>query len=111
MAGTKHLELYQGDDYPLRLEFENLDGSSQDVSGFTYRAQIRRAATSPGAPLATFDVDLAQAASGVVELLLPSDQTAGLPARCVWDLEETDDNGIVTTLMAGAVTVEREVTR
>lgn len=109
-VGTYPLSLYQGDDHELRVEFQDADEAALDVSDYSFRAQIRRHPTSATA-LADADVDLTDAADGVVVVRFASADTSGLPATGWWDFEQTDVDGLVTTLMRGEVTVTREVTR
>lgn len=110
-APTDHpLALYQGDDHTITLEFQQEDETAEDVSTYAYRAQIRRTATHPEA-LAEADIDMSSAADGLVVVKFLAADTGGLPTAGVWDLEETNPDGDVATILRGAVTVEREVTR
>lgn len=80
-----------------------------DVSAYTWEAQIR-ATTGADTVLASWTIDDTNAASGEVELSLPGETTADLPATCVWDLQGTA-GGEVTTVLKGTIVVEAEVTR
>jgi hypothetical protein len=103
------LALYQGDTWMLRVDFEDADASPLDVSACSFRVQIRQ--TTASAVLAAPAVDVSDAATGTVRFSLTDVETAALSDRAVWDLEQTDGDGIVTTLVYGQVRTGREVTR
>ncbi len=105
------IELVRGDDYDLELTFKtSASGAVIPLTGRSYRAQVRRLA-SDDALLATFTVDTARLADGVVRLSLPRTITATLPRTAVWDCEETGTDAKVRTILAGPVGALGQVTR
>ncbi len=104
------IELVRGDDYDLELTFKTPTGAVISLTGRSYRAQIRRLATDDEL-VATFTLDTARLADGVVRLSLPRTTTATLPRTAVWDCEETGTDGKVRTILAGPVGVLGQVTR
>ncbi len=104
------IELVRGDDYDLELTFKTPTGAVIPLTGRTYRAQVRRLPTDDEL-LATFTVDTARLADGVVVLRLPKTVTATLPRTAVWDCEETGTDSKVRTILAGPMNVIHEVTR
>lgn len=86
-------------------------GSSPiDISGRTYRAQIRETKDS-GSIAASFTCVVTDAAAGQVTCTLSAAATANLlPQVYYWDFEETN-GGVVSTILAGSVTVLADVTR
>ena len=115
------LNVYCGDRFQHTLEFvDDLTLLPVDVSGFTYRAQIRSAQTDT-AIMATFSFDLSMAAFGLVTMtLLPAVTTALLlPAEnkstkaATWDVELTEiaDTTNVLTPFAGPVSIHLDRTR
>lgn len=107
MPAKRDLNLFQGDDYAHVVTFEDAAGAPFPMPG-TYLAQIRLVYAS--AVLATFTVDVTDQATGVLRLHLPAAVVASLPEAARWDLQRTSD-GVVSTLLYGAVNTQREVTR
>lgn len=79
-----------------------------DVSARTYTAQLR--STPDGAVVATFTIDMASAASGVVGFSLADTTTDDLAGAYVWDFQQ-DTGGVIRTLMGGSFVVNKDVTR
>jgi hypothetical protein len=108
MPARADLRIYQGDDYGAVVTVNG--GTPPDViAGYTAKAQIRED-TADACPDVAAEIS-AQVASPVVNLAIPSAVTANLCGQYVWDLELTDPDGIVTTILAGNVVVTSEVTR
>lgn len=113
IPGTYDISLYQGDSYygPL-ITLPDLSGfgGPVDLTTATVTAQIRAKETAPDA-LATFGVDVVDAGARQIRLTLDAEDTAALVAKKgVWDLQVAEDPWIGTVLK-GAVTISREVTR
>lgn len=106
---THNLELYAGDDYGLVVTFTDPDAVPLNLSGLTFRSQVRMYESDPTIR-ASFTVDSSAASTGVIGLSLAKEITVDL-GDGVWDLEQTDGTGKVQTLLAGKVTVRLEVTR
>lgn len=100
---TVDLKLYEGDDFSMDIVVTNPDGTPAVVG--TPLAQIRATTDSP--VLATFTTTVLD---NMIHLYLPGtliDETLD----GVWDCQVTDDQGQVTTLVAGSVVTTAEVTR
>jgi hypothetical protein len=80
------------------------------LTGWTYRAQIRKKATDKNV-MKTLDVTQDPFLTNRLVLRLSSDEAEGLTTSGVWDLELTDPDGTVQTVLAGKVTVILDVTR
>lgn len=110
---TYNLVIYQGDTFEEDFTFET-EGATPtpiDVTGYVFRAQIRRRAADDDA-LADFTADIVDGPAGIVQLSLTSEETAALsPGRAVWDLEWTDTLGRVKTHVGGRVRIKAQVTR
>lgn len=106
---TGDFGVYRDDEYVLRLPFF-ADDEPMPVDDNEFSAHVRTHRLDPGAdasdPLAEFDVDMTEAADGVVTLRLSREQTAALPSVCVWDLQVDD-----VTWLTGQVAVTGDVTR
>jgi hypothetical protein len=108
MPSRADLRIYQGDDYGAVVTVNG--GTPPDViAGYSAKAQIREATADDcddvAAEIAT------EVVSPLINLTLPRDVTANLCGQYVWDLQITDPDGTVTTILAGNVFVTSEVTR
>lgn len=102
------LAVYQGDDFgPLTLTVTNPDGSAANLTGATFKAQIRSA---PGAAtvLASFTISVA---TNVITLTMAATDTLTLPAGAAWDCQMTTSAGKIQTLAAGQVKTTADVSR
>jgi hypothetical protein len=108
-VSREDLSVYQGDDHSWVVTVRNQDGTPADITGYTARAQIRRAVADSD-PIVVAEM-ASSVASPVVNLSLTRTQTATMNGRYVWDLQLTSDTGTVTTILAGNVNVKPEVTR
>lgn len=103
------LALYRGDSRVWEDQFFT-DGVPQDLTGYTFLAQIR--ATPSAEPMAQLDVTLVDAAAGKVRRTLTAEQAAGLvPGRAMWDFQVTSPDGSVRTVMAGAVVITADISQ
>jgi hypothetical protein len=115
--GVCPLDFRRGDS--LRFYVDFYEDSAQavpiDISGFSYRAQIRARANDTE-PLAVMNVShdyssvhrlWVELPAAVSESLAPTRPGGGYQ----WDLEQTDEAGYVVTVLAGTVFVTADVTR
>lgn len=107
VASPVDIHFVQGDSFSRTVQFSQ-SNSPLDVSSWTITAQIRRRASSSTA--IDFTVDMTDAAEGLVSISISPEDAASLSLTNVWDLQR-DLGGDIRTLLAGAVTVDREVTR
>lgn len=109
---TVNLVLYGGDDVTIQLEVTDADGLPLDLDGVTVASQVRETQASE---TVAGEFDATTGAPGTAWLHLGPQESQALPARGVWDVRFTwDDGGIMTrrqTLAAGSVTVYPGVTR
>jgi hypothetical protein len=87
------------------------DGSTPvNITGRTYASQIRTQQDSTTVK-ASFTCTVTSGAAGEVTCVLSSTSSAALSAGLYfWDLQETA-SGVVSTILAGTVTVLADVTR
>ena len=104
------LTIVRGDTETLVVTMTT-DGSTPiDITGRTYRAQIRQSQDSPTIK-GSFTCTVDDAANGVITCVLNATDSATLPVGLgFWDLEE-NASGVITTVMSGTVTVLADVTR
>jgi hypothetical protein len=110
MAANANLAIYQGDDYVADILVTDDDGTTPaDLTGCAARSQIRED-FSPASPLiAEFECVIE---ASTITIALSHDITSMLTCpKYVWDIQVTDGNGWVTTLLAGQVAVTKEVTK
>jgi hypothetical protein len=114
-AAKYDLVIEQGTDYIKSFNLKNPDNSIKDLNGFTAKMQIRQykfdaeakyeASTANGKILIAVN-------SGTVQLRFPNQDTANFDFnKGVYDIELTDQSGIITRLMEGEVIISKEVTR
>ena len=108
---TLDLTIRQGDGYTAELHFVDANDDPVSVAGATWLAQIRRRAEHTSELVGAFDLDLIDAAAGVVRLSLPAAETALLPRQAAWDLERTVPGGSPATLVEGTILSPRDISR
>lgn len=110
VPATQNLTITRGDTEIVVVNITS-DGSTPiDITGRTYRSQIRRTKDS-GTIAAPLNCTVTNAAQGQVQVVLSAGDSATLPTgTCFWDFEETNGS-VVTTILAGTVTVLADVTR
>lgn len=111
------LEIYAGDGVALQVVAKNSAGVAINLTG-TVKAQIRITKSAPDPPAAVFTVDSTNAATGILILRLTGAQTLGLVAglgddgfRGFWDCQWQAAGSEPTTLLAGAVVCDTDVSR
>jgi hypothetical protein len=109
MATKINLIVDQGATFETTLNLTDDNDDAIDLTGYTGAGQIRKHFTSSNAT--NFVVTLG-GANGTLTVGLSANTTANLVAgRYVYDIEVTDDSGIVSRLFEGIVTVTPQVTR
>ena len=99
-----------GDTETISLALQDSTGAPIDITGRTYAAQIR-AFPSSSTIVAAFTCAIVNAAAGTVACTLSATTTTALtPQVGVFDLQETNGT-VVTTLVAGQVSIVQDVTR
>jgi hypothetical protein len=109
MATKSNLVIDQGSTYSIVLDLTDENGDVIDLNGYTANSQIRKWYTS-STPAATFTTSI-NASSGELQLSLTANQTSNLVAgRYVYDVE-LDNNGVISRIVEGIVTVTPQVTK
>lgn len=108
------LVLYAGDGVSFRLTFKTSAGAELDMSG-AMKAQIRLEREAPDPAKADFDVDMTDAATGVILLELSGADTHALITSGekfvgVWDLQWTPTGSEPLTVVQGKVECMPDVT-
>lgn len=112
MPATFNITIRMGDTETISVAIKDSAGAAVNITGRTYAAQIRANAEDTTI-LATFSCSVTSAVAGTLQATLSATDTRALtPGLGVWDLQETiTSGGVVTTLLAGQVTIVQDVTR
>jgi hypothetical protein len=107
---TYDIVVLQNSTFRLQLTVTQSGGTPVNLSGYTIDSDICGAID--GAQVATFVPTITNAASGIVELLLPPTTTSGIePGLYSYDVSATESGGDRYYWLKGRVTVERTCSR
>ena len=103
-------KIVRGDDFADVVTIKEGDpAAAVDVSARTFTAQLRSTANATTV-VATFVIDMTNAATGEVGYSLADTVTDDLSGNYVWDFQQ-DTGGVIRTLMGGSFFVAPDVTR
>ena len=100
------VRMTQGDTFIENLLFEDGESEPIDLTGYTFKSQLRR--TADNGLVAEFGIT---ADSESVTRRLEPAVTLGLDGTYVHDFQWTDPDGNIRTLFTGNFEIEAEVTR
>lgn len=110
VPADQDLTITRGDTETLVMSIMAGESTPVDITGRTYRAQIRSQQDSTTIK-ASFTCVVTSGASGQVTCTLAAVDSASLsPGLYFWDFEE-NATGVVSTIISGNVTVLADVTR
>lgn len=105
----QNLSITRGDTETVVVTM-NTDSVAINITGRTYRAQIR-ATKDSGTIAATLTCTITNGVGGEVTCVLSAANSSTLvPGTYYWDFEE-NNGGVISTIIAGTVTVGADVTR
>lgn len=113
-AGKTDLYVEKGATFATTLTWRDVNNNPVDLTGYTARLQIRRAAAAEDVLVGlTSGAGLTLGgAAGTIAVRIEATVTAAIPADAgVYDLELQAADGTVTRLVEGTVTFSPEVTR
>lgn len=112
-ASTYNLLIEQGATFTLSLVWKDSEGDPVDLTGYSARMQVRPSVTSEDVLLSLTDQDgIVLGGDGSIVVQASATQTAAISSkRGAYDLELEDQDGTVTRLLQGVVTISPEVTR
>jgi hypothetical protein len=114
-AGAYNFTLEQGTTFVREIVYRDANGALVNLSGYSARMQIRPYKDSPDVLVsATTDngkLEIVGAAGKITLTLTPSDTNSIEFAQGVYDLEIESGGGVVTRLLEGTVTFNKQVTR
>lgn len=110
IPASQNLTITRGDTEVLVITIKNSSNVAINITGRTYRAQVRETKES-GTVSSSFNCVVTTPLSGEVTCTMPAAVSALLAAgKYFWDFEE-NNAGVVTTILAGTVTVLGDVSR
>lgn len=110
VPSTQNLTITRGDTEVIVVTMKDSAGVAINITGRTYRAQVRTTKDA-GSVAASFTCVVTSAVNGEVTGTMSAVSSAALAAgKYYWDFEETNA-GVVTTILAGSVTVLADVSR
>lgn len=116
MAAAKYdFTIEQGTTVTKPFVWKSGEGLPVDITGYTARMQVRRSVSSADVLLeASTDNNRIQidGTEGRLTLVLSATVTSAINWTLgVYDIELRDNDGVVTRLVQGSITVSKEVTR
>ena len=105
-AAVYDVRMTQGDSFVEELLMEDGEGDALDLTGYTFRSQLRR--TADNGLVAEFAISVS---GSTVTRSLNAGVTANLDGTYVHDFQWTKPQGQIRTLLSGEFEIEAEVTR
>ena len=111
MAAIANLYIDQGSTCSTSVNVKDIDESAFDLTNHTAAGQVRKSYSSSTAT--DFTITIADPPSnGQLDCSLTATQTAALEeGRYVYDIEVTNDTGVVTRVIEGIITINPNVTK
>jgi hypothetical protein len=108
-AGTYNIIIDKGSDFSFTVTLANTAGAAINISGYTFKAEIRR---KPETKLEkAFTVTKTNASGGVLKMALSDGDTRDLPVgKLRYDLVGKDGSSNIERYLTGTVTVTDTVT-
>jgi hypothetical protein len=108
MAQKVNIVIDQGTTFNTDYTFTDEFNDPINFTTYTGRSQMRRSYMSS----TSYAFTVGLTSIGVVSLAMSANTTSSIPAgRYLYDLEVEDQNGVVSRLVEGIVTVSPEVTK
>lgn len=109
-AGKLNIFVEQGATWTRTLELKDSESNPINITGKTFRGQIRKSAADPNI-LAAFTFSITSGSGGVVQATLSATTTTAIPGQnCVYDMEMVDGS-TVTRILEGVAFISPNVTR
>jgi hypothetical protein len=111
MASFLELNCDQGTDFNINLDLTNDDGTSINVSNYTFSSSIRKSFYSANVT-ANLEIATVDAANGSVSLSMNSAVTSNIKAgRYLYDVKMISASNTVSRVIEGIITVAPQVTK
>lgn len=115
-VAKQNITVYQGSDYRKVLIFKDNSDNLMDLTGYTFRGQVK-VAYSDSLPVLSFAFTARDQVTeqGYADLVLAAADTAALSiskkTSYIYDMELVDPSGFVTRFLEGSLTLMPEVTK
>jgi hypothetical protein len=106
-ASDYDIRITQGDTFTEEMLFEDGEGEAIDLTGYSFKSQLRR--TADNGLVADFNIVIED--NEFIRRTLAPAVTSGLSGTYVHDLQWTNPQGQIKTLLTGEFEIEPEVTR
>lgn len=110
MADFVELQIEAGATFSTEITVRESDGTSKNLANYSARSQLRKSYYSTTAT--DFTITITDSANGTISMGLSAAATANIRAgRYVYDVEIENNQGVVTRIFEGIVTVLPNATR
>ena len=110
MSAQNNLTLDQGTSFTYYVYLIDSVGVAVDLTGFTGNSQLRTSYTSN--VYLTMNVQVSTVNTGLITLSMNTSTTSLLTAsKYLYDVKLTSNNNVVSRLMEGVISVNKNVTR
>ena len=111
MAAYTDLFIDQGTDFETSLDLIGDDGTPIDITGFTFKSQIRKSYYSANAS-ANLTITVLDAPNGNAMLSMTAANSSNIfPGRYVYDVKMKDSANTTTRVVEGILTINPQVSR
>lgn len=103
----------RGDTFPFAFNMKDSNGNAVDITGFSYKLSVdtREEPDDETTQLFKLTGSITDAANGVVQFTLSEAQSDQDPSEYYFDVEQTDDNSKIRTVVKGKWTVVQDATK
>ena len=111
MASYLELSCDQGSDFSINLDLTNDDGSTINVTSYTFNSSIRKSYYSANVT-ANINITVANASSGNVVLSMNAATTSNIKAgRYLYDVKMVRSDSTIVRVIEGIITVSPQITQ
>jgi DUF4097 and DUF4098 domain-containing protein YvlB len=113
LAYAYNIRIQQGTDWSLDVTLLDSNGNAVNLTGATFKGQIRDTFAPKGTKLADFTITIVNASAGSLTINSPNttnDSTKITATAGVYDIEMTDSSAKISRILQGTVEFLPEVT-
>ena len=104
---------YRGDTAPDRITVRDADGVAINITDYTFLLTVNsnKAPSSTSGQVLQMTGEIINAAAGTVEFSCTVQQANILPGKYYYDVQMTDSDGRVLTIIYGAYIIRQDITK